>query len=352
MSRIIGVLTGGGDCPGLNAVIRAVVKRATRDFGWTVVGVEDGFLGLMEREARTRPLTPRDVVGLLPKGGTILGTSNRANPFSGPDGKDQSERVARHVESLGLDALVCVGGDGTQTIAHRLYERYGVPVVGVPKTIDNDVAATDYTFGFDSARACATIAVDRLHSTAESHDRVMLLEVMGRDAGFIALHAGLAGGADVILLPEIPYDVAAVADAIRRRKARGRSFSVVVVAEGSRPLGGEKVYQAAGRLGGIAHHLAEALQAHIDLECRVTVLGHLQRGGSPTPFDRLLATRFGAAALDLVAEERFDQMVALSGNAIVAVSLEEAIGRPRRVDPQGELCRTARSLGICLGEAT
>ena len=351
MTRKIGLLTGGGDCPGLNAVVRAVVKRARREFGWSVVGIEDGFAGLMEDPPRTRPLDVTDVIGLLPKGGTILGTSNRANPFQAPDGSDVSAEVAARISDLGLDALVCVGGDGTLTIAHRLFEHHGVPTVGVPKTIDNDVDATDYTFGFDSARFCATDAVDRLHSTAESHDRVMLLEVMGRDAGFIALHAGVAGGADVILIPEIPFEVASIAAAVEARKARGRSFSIVVVAEGAAPAGGRPVYQETGRLGGIAHHVAAALKDHINLECRVTVLGHLQRGGSPTPFDRLLATRFGAAVLDLVAGERYDAMVALRGDTIVTVALADAIGRPRRVDPAGELCRTARALGISFGEA-
>ncbi len=351
MIRKIGLLTGGGDCPGLNAVVRAVVKRARREFGWAVLGIEDGFAGLMEHPPRVRELDVGDVIGLLPKGGTLLGTSNRADPFRAPDGTDVSAAVAARIAELGLDALVCVGGDGTLTIAHRLHQGYGVPVLGIPKTIDNDVDATDYTFGFDSARLCATMAVDRLHSTAESHDRVMLLEVMGRDAGFIALHAGVAGGADVILIPEIPFDVSAVAAAVEARKARGRSFSIVVVAEGAAPRGGAQVYRESGRLGGIAHRVAADLKERIDLECRVTVLGHLQRGGSPTPFDRLLATRFGSAVLDLVDSGDFDTMVALRGDAIVTVPLAEAIGRPRRVDPAGELCRTARALGISFGEA-
>ena len=354
----IGILTGGGDCPGLNAVIRAVVKRARADFGWAVTGIEDGFAGLMGPELAVRDLDASDVVGILPKGGTILGTSNRANPYADAEGRDRSAEVAARLRDLGVDALVVVGGDGTQSIGHRLFVDHGVPVIGIPKTIDNDVPATDATFGFDSARAIATAAVDNLHSTAESHERVMLLEVMGRNAGFIALHAGLAGGADVILLPEIPYDIQAVLEKLQARVRRGRRFSIVVVAEGARPRGGEQVITETAeempgrnvvRLGGIAHRVSHELAGVCETETRVTILGHLQRGGSPTPFDRILGTRFGCAALDLIADERFDRMVALKGGDVVDVPLAEAVGRVRLVDPAGQMVTCARALGISFG---
>jgi ATP-dependent phosphofructokinase / diphosphate-dependent phosphofructokinase len=359
--RRIGVLTGGGDCPGLNAVIRAVVKTAVGHYGWQVVGIEDGFEGLI-LPAKTREMTFADVRGILPLGGTILGTTNRANPFDYPvataDGqvvrRDVSSQVLAHVEDLRLDGLVVIGGDGSLHIAQRLYEM-GLPLVGVPKTIDNDVGGTDVTFGFDTALDMATMAIDRLHTTAESHHRIMLVEVMGRDVGWLALQAGMAGGADVILLPEIPFDVARIDAKVQARETAGSKFSIVVVAEGARPEGGEQVYQetgqaaAARRLGGVSHAVAEQLAVLTRREIRVTVLGHLQRGGSPTSFDRILATRFGAAAVERLARGRTGHMVSLRGEVIADVPIAEAIARLKTVPLDGDLVRTARYMGISLG---
>ena len=359
--RRIGVLTGGGDCSGLNAVIRAVVKTAIGHYGWQVVGIEDGFEGLI-LPGKTRELTFADVRGILPLGGTILGTTNRANPFSypvvGEDGvsirQDVAPQVLAHVEALALDGLVVIGGDGSLHIAQNLYEM-GVPLVGVPKTIDNDVGGTDVTFGFDTALDVATQAIDRLHTTAESHHRIMLVEVMGRNAGWLALHSGLAGGADVILLPEIPFDVARIDARVEAREMAGSKFSIVVVAEGARPEGGEQVYQETGeaatarRLGGVSHGVAEQLASLTEREIRVTVLGHLQRGGSPTSFDRILATRFGAAAVDLLVRQRMGHMVSLHGEEIRDVPIAEAIAELKTVPLDGDLVRTARCLGISLG---
>lgn len=358
----LGVLTGGGDCPGLNALIRGVVKRGILEFGHEFVGIENGYEGLMEPE-KTHPLTLADTRGILFRGGTILGTSNKANPFRyvvHENGKavekDLSSVVVKRMEELRLDGLIAIGGDGTLSIAHRLAE-LGVKVVGCPKTIDNDLSGTDQTFGFDTARAICTEAVDRLHTTAESHSRVMILEVMGRDAGFLALHSGVAGGADVILIPEIPYRVEPIVAKVQRRATRKRSFSIIVVAEGAYPAGGSvSIAQAADevpgrgvvRLGGAGKALADLLARHLDAEIRVTVLGHLQRGGSPTAADRLLATRYGCAVLDLVAAGKWDHMVALRGADIVHVPLGES-KKERRVDPDGELVRYARSLGINFG---
>jgi 6-phosphofructokinase 1 len=360
----IGLLTGGGDCPGLNAVIRAVVKRAVGEFGWEVVGIENGFKGLVE-PGLTRPLSLEAVRGILPRGGTILGTSNRANPFAyavREEGKwveqDLSKLTVQRIEKLGIEALLVAGGDGTLSLAHRL-AAMGVNVVGIPKTIDNDLAATDQTFGFDTARYTATDAVDKLHTTGDAHDRVMICEVMGRHAGFLALHAGVAGGADAILVPEIPYRVAAVVDKVKRRRRRGRSFSVVVVAEGAVPEGGgvsveTKAEDIPGRgvalLGGAGKRLASQIEHEVELETRVTVLGHLQRGGTPTPYDRMLGTMYGWAALDLVAEGRYDRMVALHGDRITDVAIAEAVDRPKHVERDGQLARAARSLGVTLGE--
>jgi phosphofructokinase-like protein len=359
--RRIGVLTAGGDCPGLNAVIRAVVKTAISRYGWEVLGIEDGFEGLILPE-KTTPLTFPSVRGILPLGGTILGSSNRTNPFDYPVA-DESGRVERrsvapeilaNMEALGLDALVVIGGDGSLHIAQELLEM-GAPIVGVPKTIDNDVGLTDVTFGFDTALDVATAAIDRLHTTAESHHRVMLIEVMGRNAGWLALEAGLAGGADAILLPEIPFDVRRVDEKIEARDRLGRRFSIVVVSEGARPEGGEQVYQAqraslkAQRLGGISHVVAEELAAICDHEIRVTVLGHVQRGGSPTSFDRILGTRFGTAAVDLIARGDLGRMVALQGETITTVPIAEAIAELKTVPPNSDLIRTAQSMGINLG---
>jgi 6-phosphofructokinase 1 len=360
--RRIAVSTGGGDCPGLNAVIRAVVKTATSVYGWEVLGIETGYDGLLGRGgARVVPLTAESVRGILPLGGTILGTSNRGNPFAMPrdDGGtvDRSGEVVTRLAELEVDAVISIGGDGSMRIAAELLA-LGVRLVGVPKTIDNDLQATDVTFGYDSALHVATEAIDRLHTTAESHHRVMLVEVMGRNAGWIALEAGMAGGADVILLPEIPYGLDEVATALIRRARSGRRFSIVVVSEGAVPRGGTQTYQlvrpgvhagGAARLGGVCNRLAEEIADACGAETRATVLGHLQRGGSPSPFDRVLGTRFGAAAVHLIARGGLGRMVALRGTQIVDVPIADAIASPKLVDPGGERVQAARSVGISFG---
>jgi phosphofructokinase-like protein len=359
----IGVLTGGGDAPGLNAVIRAVTKAAIGQHSWEVTGIEDGFDGLVLPN-KTRPLTLDAVRGILPLGGTILGTTNRGNPFAyavtvgdTTEVRDVSSDVIRRCTELGLDALVVIGGDGSLSIAKELFEK-GLNVVGVPKTIDNDIAATDRCFGFQTAVLTATEALDKLHTTAESHHRVMLLEVMGREAGWIALECGLAGGADAILIPEIPFTMDCIYDMIRVREQCGRKFSIVVVAEGAKALGGHEIYQDAGqaggrlpRLGGIGVQVGAEIERVTGKETRVTVLGHVQRGGSPIPFDRVLGTRFGAGAVDLIAAAKFGDMVALRGTDIVHVHLADAIGRPKLVSPRGQLVETALQLGICMGQS-
>ena len=358
----IGLLNAGGDCPGLNAVIRAVVRTSYYRYGYVVMGIEDGYEGLLT-PMRVRPLAIEDVKGILNRGGTILGTSNRKNPFRfrNPTGgqselQDRSGELVENFRRLRLDALIVVGGDGSLAIAHELMQK-GVPVVGVPKTIDNDIEATEYTFGFDTAVNTATEALDKLQTTAESHHRVMYLEVMGRNAGWIAITAGLAGGADVILIPEIPFHFESICRKIEERIAGGRSFSVVIVAEGARPPGGAEVYVkeqeellGAGRLGGVAEIVCRDVSRMVKQESRVTVLGHLQRGGTPTPFDRALATRFGSIATHLVAEKQFGTMVALQCNRIIPVPLVNAIGHQKLVPPDGELVRVARSMGISFGD--
>lgn len=352
----VGILTGGGDAPGLNAVIRAFVKRAVGQLGWEVYGIEDSFNGLFPERRCVQPLTPRDCRGLLARGGTILGTTNRGDPFAFPSAQgpqDRSAELVAAVREFGLEGLVCIGGDGTQRIAARLMREQGIPVLGVPKTIDNDLEATDLTFGFRSAVDVATDALDRLHTTAESHDRVMLLELMGRDAGHIALEAGISGGADIILLPEMPYAPARVASKIHKRRALGRTFSIVVVAEGALPIGmggdaaANRAALAAG--GGAAAIAMKALQAFVDAEMRVCVLGHLQRGGSPSPFDRVLATRFGVGAVALLEEGRWGEMVRIRDGVVGGVPLAEAVRGQRFVDPDGELVRVARAVGIEFG---
>ena len=350
--RRVAILTGGGDCPGLNAVIRAVVRTAMRDHNLEVLGVQLGFEGLITKSCI--PMTGDLIRGILPKGGTLLRTTNRGNPFEYPEGDkkvDRSETVLKNLEDLGIDALVAIGGDGTLKIAQRFHE-LGVPVVAVPKTIDNDLAATEYTFGFMTAVAIATDAVDRLHSTGESHNRVMILEVMGRDAGWIALYAGLAGGADIILIPEIPYRATSIVESIRTRQQGGAAFDIIVVAEGAKAAAGGESYidRRAKRLGGIAYQVADQIARAIELEIRVTVLGHVQRGGSPIAYDRILATRFGKAAADLVAQRQFGQMVALRNDEIVSVAIKDAVANPKYVDPAGQLVATARSVGIAFGE--
>lgn len=349
----IGILTGGGDCPGLNAVIRAAVRTLIRDYGIEVVGIQLGFEGLLTRAIV--PLTLESIRGILPKGGTLLRTTNRGNPFEYPvpggGVEDRSAQVVENIHDLGIDGIIAIGGDGTLKIAQRLCDM-GIPMVAVPKTIDNDLAATDYTFGFHTAVAVATDAVDRLHSTAESHDRVMILEVMGRNAGWIALYCGIAGGADIILIPEMPYSPDGIVSTIRERQAEGVKFDIMVVAEGAKRFGGEEAYvdKASKRLGGIAYQVAAEIQEHIDLEIRVTVLGHVQRGGSPIAFDRILASRFGKAAGDLAAKGQFGRMVAVRADEIISVPIADAVSRPKYVDPDGQLVRTARSLGISFGD--
>jgi phosphofructokinase-like protein len=334
----VGILTGGGDCPGLNAVIRAVARRCF-DRAYEVVGVADGWRGLVDNELGA--LTSREVTGILPRGGTILGTT-RTNPYRVEGGV---ERVLHHFAEAGLDALVAIGGEDTLGVAARLFAEHDLPVVGVPKTIDNDLSATDYTFGFDTAVSIATEAIDRLHTTAESHNRVMVVEVMGRHTGWIAVMSGIAGGADVILIPEQPISVETACAELRKRHDRGKDFSIVVVSEGykltfdsgeQREVTQEAALDQFGhvRLGGVGEQLAHEIEARTGFETRVTVLGHVQRGGSPTPRDRVLATRYGLKAADLVHEGKFGRMAALHGDEIVDVSLAEATAELKTVPPE------------------
>lgn len=354
----IGILTGGGDAPGLNAVIRAVVRGAS-SCDCEVIGIEDGFDGLIEPD-RWRRLTPADVSGILRIGGTILGTVNRGNPFAveittsgGP--RNYQDRCLEVFGELTLDGLVVIGGDGTLGLAYEFHKR-GLPLVGVPKTIDNDIVETTNTFGFDSAVSFATEAIDRLHTTAEAHHRVMVVEVMGRHAGWIALYAGVAGGADAILIPEIPYRIEKVAEKIAAREARSDRFSIVVIAEGAKPLGGSASLVSAAkgeyveRLGGAAARITPELSRLTGKEARSVVLGHLQRGGSPTSFDRILATRFGARAVELLTAGEYGTMVAFHPPDIVSVPLEKIVGRTRTVPPDFDVVRTARAMGIAMGD--
>jgi phosphofructokinase-like protein len=323
--RRLGLLTGGGDCPGLNAVIRAVVRRA-QAFDIEVQGLRNGWLGLLHDDRET--LTAASVTGILPKGGTILGSS-RVNPLRTPE---DAQRVLENMRGFGLEGLIVVGGEGTLSAARDLFHR-GLAVVGVPKTIDNDLCGTDYTFGFDTALNVVRDAIDRLHTTAESHHRVMVVEVMGRRAGWIATLGGLAGGADLILIPEKPYRLEDMCEVLERRRRRGRSFSIVVVAEGASPAGEPPPeHVGEGASSGTGFRVAQQITARLGVETRVTVLGHIQRGGSPTAFDRILATRFGIRAVDLCREQRFGQMAALHGTRVVSVSLDEATAAPRLVD--------------------
>lgn len=356
----LAVLTGGGDCPGLNAVIRAVVKSSVQH-GIQVMGIRDGFRGAVEGEFI--PLTVNDVSGILPRGGTILGTTNRDNPFDyksdpGTEGSptDRSGDVIGNMNKFNIDCLLVIGGDGSLSIASKLHG-LGLPVIGIPKTIDNDVMATDLTFGFQTAVNYAQEALDRLHTTAESHHRIMILEVMGRYAGWIALYAGVAGGADVILIPEIPYSIDSVVDAVGTRVSKGKRFSIIVVAEGAKPQGGEYTVEKIikGRhdplkLGGIGARLGSDLEEMTGIETRATVLGHLQRGGSPLANDRILSTRYGVAAVEAAIDHKFGAMVALQGNHVVTVPLEEAINRLKTVPAEDEVLKAARSIGICMGD--
>ncbi len=357
----IGVLTGGGDCPGLNAVIRGIVKSAANRFGYEVIGIFDGYRGMLEGNFTI--LTSDKVSGILTQGGTILGTDNKTNPFGVVEhvnGErqvvDKSDACVDFYNDLGLDALIAIGGDGTLTIAGKLAEK-GLNVVGVPKTIDNDLMETDITFGFDSARTTATEAIDKLHTTAQSHHRVMLVEVMGRNAGWLALESGIAGGGDIILLPEFPYHIDEVVAAIRKRHRFGKKFSIVVVSEGTYPEGGHQVYRkiveedtsAPARLGGVSNVVADQIEEKLGIETRVTILGHLQRGGTPTPFDRLLATQFAIRAVELVDERKFNHMVALQGNKMVPVPIEKVMGKQRNVPKDHYLLKVALSVGTSLG---
>jgi 6-phosphofructokinase 1 len=360
LKKRIGVLTGGGDCPGLNAVIRAIVKTAENDYGVEVIGFKDGYEGLIDN--RFLEIDSRNVSGILAQGGTILGTSNRADPFNYPVLQDEdfvyldrSSQAVRNFESLGLDALIAIGGDGTMAASAGMVKK-GLPIVGVPKTIDNDLVGTDVTFGFDSAVVTATEAIDKIHTTAQSHHRVMIVEVMGRYAGWLALYSGIAGGGDIILMPEFPYDIEGVCDAVRTRNAQGKTFSIVVVGEGAKPIGGEMVVAKriktspdAIRLGGISHQVAAQIEGLTNIECRVTILGHLLRGGSPTAFDRLLATRFGVEAVHMAARGDYGKLVVLKSNQMEAVPLEDVAGKLRLVTADHEMIKTALSLGLSLG---
>ncbi|MEM8485084.1 MAG: ATP-dependent 6-phosphofructokinase [Bacteroidota bacterium] len=351
----VGVITGGGDCPGLNAVIRAVAKSLIVQHNAEVLGFEDGFQGLIEE--RIRPLDYQDVSGILTRGGTILGTSNKANPFSyyRRGDADVSSQVTKFVRTLGLDGLVVIGGDGTMSISHRL-QQLGINIVGVPKTIDNDLVATERTFGFDSAVAVATEAIDRLHTTAQSHHRVMIVETMGRYAGWIALYAGVAGGADVILVPEFEYEIDEIVRVCKEREVGGQKFTIIVVAEGSKPVGGSMVVRELIedspdpiRLGGIGNMLENQLEVHLRSEIRTTILGHTQRGGTPTPFDRNLATAFGAYAASMVAAGEYGRMVALQQNRLTTVALENIAGKVRTIPHDAAMLITAMAVGTSFG---
>ncbi|MCC6810416.1 MAG: 6-phosphofructokinase [Deltaproteobacteria bacterium] len=354
----VAIMTGGGDCPGLNAVIRAVVKTAAQN-GVRVFGIERAFGGLLGN-GKVRELTNDDVKDILNRGGTILGTTNRGNPFRFETDKggrgtiDRSPEVMGKLKALGIDAVISVGGDGSQRISLELVAR-GINVIGVPKTIDNDLGGTEVTFGFNTAVEIATEALDRLHSTAESHDRVMILEVMGRDAGFIALHTAIAGAADICLIPEIPYDMAAIIDRITHRVRRGTFFSLVVVAEGAKAKGGDVTILetrkgAMPRYGGVGHVVAHEIIQRTDREVRVTVLGHIQRGGTPSSYDRLLATRMGAHAVDAFLRGEESVLVGVEGDRMITTPLDKAVAIEKRVDPKGELVRMARAIGMGFGD--
>jgi ATP-dependent phosphofructokinase / diphosphate-dependent phosphofructokinase len=359
--RRIAINTGGGDAPGLNAVIRAATLSALNE-GWEVIGIRRGYMGLLEGEVDGEPgvfpLTPQAVRGIHHLGGTILGTTTRGNPFGlevrKPDGTwgtvDRSDEIVAAFRAMEIDALVAIGGDGSLGIANALYQK-GLPVIGVPKTIDNDLLATDLTFGFQTAVEVATDAIGRLHSTAEAHQRVMVVQVMGRHTGWIALESGVAGGADVILIPEIPYSLAEVVEKIRERDRNRRRFSIIVVAEGAVPAGGAPSYaDSSGRYGGIADAMAAEIQEATGKETRSLVLGHIQRGGSPIAFDRNLALRFGAAAVRCIREGNLGSMVALQGRAVRAVPLSDAVAATKLVPLDDDLVLTARQLGISFGD--
>jgi len=357
----IAILTGGGDCPGLNAVIRAVTKKAIYENGLEVIGIQDGYEGMVRN--RYRKLQYNDVSGILALGGTILGTSNTANPYryvvkkgKTSEVKDLSRLALRNVRKLGVTCLVCIGGDGTLSIADRLYKD-GLPIVGVPKTIDNDLRGTDISFGFDSAVCIATEGIDRIHTTAQSHHRVMIVEVMGRRAGWIGLHSGVAGGGDIILIPEIPYDINIISEKVRERNRKGKKCSVIVVAEGAKPKGGDPVIQRIVkdssdpiRLGGIGFVLGQEIEKRTGVETRTVVMGHLQRGGSPTSFDRILATKLGTRVVDMIKNREFGFMVGVRGDALVNVPLHKVAKGPRLVSLNDPLLISARSVNTCFGD--
>ncbi len=361
MSTRIGILTGGGDCPGLNGVIRAVTLHARQTFGWEVVGIRNGFEGLYEEDYVD--LTTPVVHHVLSRGGTMLGSSNRANPFAYPvklpDGRvethDVSARCLANLAKLDLHGLIVVGGDGTMSFAQKFIQRGATRIVGVPKTIDNDLEATEVTVGFQTAVEIVVEAIERLHTTAESHERIMIVEVMGRYAGWIALTSAVAGGAHVCLIPEIDYDPDRVIDAFHRRHGRGVSYSIVVVSEGAKARGGALSVVSAGnearqeRLGGAGQRLADMISTRTDYEVRTTVLGHVQRGGRPCAFDRELATRFGVKAVDLIVEGAFGHVAAVEGGKLIASPMERAVKKLKLIDPAGELVRTAKGVGIELG---
>jgi len=355
----VAILTGGGDCPGLNAVIRAVVKTAINKYNVEVIGFKDGYRGLVENI--WTPLEMKDVIGIIEKGGTILGSSNRDNPFAymknrGDKPVDMSQKCIDNLKKNGVDCLIVIGGDGTLT-SGRDFSRMGFPVIGVPKTIDNDLSATDITFGFNTAVTTATEAIDKLRTTAESHHRVMVVEIMGRYAGWLALHSGIAGSATAILIPEIPYDIDKLCKVVKKRSENGKSFSIIAVSEGAKPKDGDitvaKVLDYSPdsiRLGGIANKLAEQIEERLHIETRAVTLGHIQRGGQTSPYDRVLSTRYGVKAMELAMQGVFGKMVALQGNDVGYVSLEEAVGQLKNVPVKSELIEVARSIGVSFGD--
>ncbi|NWG03993.1 MAG: 6-phosphofructokinase [Syntrophaceae bacterium] len=357
----IAILTGGGDCPGINAVIRAVAKKAIIEKDMEVIGIEDGYHGVINNQYRI--LHYEDVSGILTLGGTILGTSKTANPYRYPlkkrgklEFQDRSKIAIQNINKHDVSCLVCIGGDGTLSIAHRLFED-GVPIIGLPKTIDNDLRGTDITFGFDSAVSIATEGIDRIHTTAQSHHRVMIVEVMGHRAGWVALYSGVAAGGDIILIPEIPYDINVITEKVNERNKKGKRFSIVVVAEGAKPKGGDMVIQRIVkessdpiRLGGIGFVLGEQIEKITGLETRTVVMGHLLRGGSPTSFDRILATRLGTKAVDMIGNKEFGYMVGMKKNSLVAVLLKEVARGPKTVPLNHPVIKAARSVGTCFGD--
>ena len=355
----IAVLTGGGDAPGLNAVIRSVTRTAIQQENWDVLGIRHGVEGLLSGDEGIMPLDWAGVSGLLPRGGTILGAASHSSNVlftKNEEGETvvsqhAKERIRERMQELAIDALVVIGGDGTMAIGQQLFEA-GIRLVGVPKTIDNDLPGTEFTFGFDSALDIATDALDRLHTTAESHDRVMILEVMGRNSGWIALHSGIAGSADVILIPEIPFTIAGVCKKITERRQRGRNFSIIVVSEGAQPANGEQMYidyHGQRSLGGVGHWVGQQISEQANVNTRTVVLGHLQRGGSPSAFDRILATQFGASAVRLIRKGKFGYMTSLQGGDIVSIKIKSIVGRQKKVPVDGKMVETARGLGISFG---